>query len=65
MMKQNIRKFENHDQMRLAHLRDCQNLSTDRINDIAWKMVVEYRRMHDIKPHEPRLQRHVASVRRS
>jgi hypothetical protein len=35
------------------------------INDNAWQMVVEYRVMFDIQPYEPRLQRHVTSVRRA
>lgn len=64
-MEKIIRKFDNHEEMRLAHLRDCQKLSTDQINEIAWEMVVEYRQMHEIEPYEPRLQRHVTSVRRS
>ncbi len=65
MQKHIVRRFDSFDDMRLAHLRDCQRLSTDEINDIAWQMVIEYRQMYDIQPHEPRLQRHVTSVRRS
>ncbi len=64
-MEKIIRKFTSHEEMRLAHLRDCQKLSTDEINDLAWQMVVEYRQLHDFKPHEPRLQRNVTSVKRS
>ncbi len=59
-----IRKFASHEEMRVAHLRDWQKLSTDTINDNAWQLVVDYRKMHDIQPHEPRLQRTLAVVRR-
>lgn len=64
-MEKTIRKFTSHEEMRLHQLRTWQDVSTDMINDNAWQMVVEYREMFDIKPYEPRLQRHVTSVRRT
>lgn len=60
-----IRKFSSFEEQRVAHLRGWQELSTDEINDQAWQLVIDYRKMHDIQPHEPRLQRHLAVVRKA
>ncbi len=59
-----LRKFSSHEEMRVQQLRDCQRLTTDEINNYAWRMVIEYREMHDIEPYEPRLQRHISSLRK-
>ena len=64
-MEKVIRKFSSHEELRLAHLKGWQNLSTDEINHHAWQLVIEYRELHDIQPHEPRLQRHVTSLRKT
>jgi hypothetical protein len=64
-MVKTIRKFNSHEEMRLAHLEGWQKLPIDEINHHAWQLVVDYRKMHDIQPHEPRLQRSVTSVRRA
>jgi hypothetical protein len=64
-MVRTIRKFKSHEELRLAHLQEWQKLPTEVINEHAWQLVVDYRKMHDIQPHEPRLQRHVEAVRRA
>lgn len=64
-MEKTIRKFTSHEDLRLFQLKTWQQQPTEVINDNAWQMVVEYREMMDIKPYEPRLQRHVTAVRRS
>lgn len=60
-----LRKFSSHEEMRIQQLRDWQQLTTEEINHHAWQMVIEYREMHNIEPHEPRLQRLVSSVRKA
>jgi len=63
-MVKTIRKFHSHEELRLQQLRDWQSMTIDEINDHAWQMVIEYRQMNEIEPHEPRLQRLATSVRR-
>lgn len=59
-----LRKFTSHEEMRVQQLQDCQRLTTDEMNYYAWQMVIDYREMHGIEPYEPRLQRHITSVRK-
>jgi hypothetical protein len=60
-----IRKFESFEEMRLAHIQGWQELGTEAINEHAWQLVIDYRRRHDIRHHEPRMERRVTSVRRA
>ncbi|MES2996266.1 MAG: hypothetical protein V4733_05585 [Verrucomicrobiota bacterium] len=64
-MVKTIRKFHSHEEMRLAHLQGWQKLTLDEINHHTWQLVVDYRKMHDIRPYEPRLQRTVTNFRRT
>lgn len=54
-MEKTIRKFTSHKEMRLAHIEGWQNLDLATRLSEAWGVVLTYREMHDIQPHEPRL----------
>lgn len=64
-MEKTIRKFTSHEEMRLAHIEGWQNLDLATRFSEAWGLVLTYREMHDIQPHEPRLQRTITNVRRT
>lgn len=54
-MEKIIRKFNSHEEMRLHQLREWQKMPVEAIMDHAWEMVVEYREMINLQPHNPRL----------
>ena len=60
-----IRKFSSFEEMRRTHIEGWQRLGTESVNDHAWQLVIDFRKMHEIHPYVPVMERMITSVRRA
>lgn len=64
-MIRTIKRYDSHEALREDQLRHWQSMSPAARMDAAWQLVVDYRRHHDLQPHEPRLEKRITSVRKT